>query len=267
MQVFSADRSARGQRNEKMSTNRLFLLTSVACALLCGACVPQSQRGAQNVVPPVSTGKGAEPAAVSPVPPVAEKKPHAVPSPNGERVDAYYWLRDDTRQSKEVLAYLQAENTYRDAIMAPTGAIQQKLYDELVGRIKPDDASVPIHEHGYWYYTRFVPGEDYPIYARRKGQMSAAEEIMLDGNAMAADHEYFQIGSAQASRDSRLLAYTEDDVGRRQYTLKIKDLSTGAALNDALSNVEPDFVWAADHKTLLYVAKDPVTLLSVRVFK
>ena len=250
-----------------MSANKVVLFTSVACALLCSACVPQSQRGAQNVVPSASTGNAAEPAAVIPVPPVAEKKPHAVPSPNGERADAYYWLRDDTRQSKEVLDYLQAENAYTDAVMAPTRALQQKLYAELVGRIKPDDASVPIHEHGYWYYTRFVPGMDYPLYARRKGQMSAAEEIMLDGNAMAAGHEYFQIGSAQASRDSRLLAYTEDDVGRRQYTLKIKDLSTGAALNDALSNVEPDFVWAADNKTLLYVAKDPVTLLSVRVFK
>src|SRR3984885_9614333 len=267
MQVFSADRSARGQRNEKMSANRLFLLTSVACALLCGACVPQPQRGAQNVVASVSTGKGAEPAAVSPVPPVAEKKPHAVPSPNGERVDAYYWLRDDTRQSKEVLAYLQAENTYRDAIMAPTGAIQQKLYDELVGRIKPDDASVPIHEHGYWYYTRFVPGEDYPIYARRKGELSAAEEIMLDGNALAVGHEYFQIGAAEVSRDGRLLAYTEDDVGRRQYTLKVKDLTTGVLLGDSVTDVEPQFVWAADNKTLLYVEKDPVTLLSVRAHK
>jgi oligopeptidase B len=250
-----------------VNADKLFLLTSVACALLGGACVPQSQRGAQNVVSPASTAKAAEPAAVPPIPPVAEKKPYIVPSPNGGRVDAYYWLRDDTRQSKEVLDYLGAENAYRDAVMAPTLAMQQKLYDELVGRIKPDDASVPIHEHGYWYYTRFVPGQDYPIYARRKGQMSAAEEIMLDGNAMAVGHEYFQIGAAQVSRDGRLLAYTEDDIGRRQYTLKIKDLSTGTVLEDAMTNVEPEFVWAANNKTVLYVAKDPVTLLSVRVFK
>jgi len=182
-------------------------------------------------------------------------------------MDDYYWLRDDTRQSSEVLDYLRAENTYRDAVMAPTRGLQQKLYDELIGRIKPDDASVPVNEHGYWYYTRFVPGQDYPIYARRKGELTAAEEIMLDGNAMAAGHEYFQIGAAEVSRDGRLLAYTEDDVGRRQYTLKIKDLATGALLHDSLTNVEPQFVWAADNKTLLYVEKDPVTLLSVRVHK
>jgi oligopeptidase B len=182
-------------------------------------------------------------------------------------MDDYYWLRDDTRQSGDVLNYLTAENAYRDAMLAPTRALQERLYGELTGRIKPDDASVPVYEHGYWYYTRFVPGQDYPIYARRKGELSAAEEIMLDGNALAAGHEYFQIGAAEVSRDGRLLAYTEDDVGRRQYTLKVKDLTTGVLLGDSLTDVEPQFVWAADNKTLLYVEKDPVTLLSVRVHK
>ena len=213
-----------------------------------------------------STVNSAE-AAAAPVPPIAARKPYAVTSPNGSRNDDYYWLRDDTRQSGEVLNYLQAENAYRDAMLAPTRGLQQRLYEELSGRIKPDDASVPVHEHGYWYYTRFVPGQDYPLYARRKGELSAAEEIMLDGNAMAVGHEYFQIGAAEVSRDGRLLAYTEDDVGRRQYTLKIKDLATGVLLQDSLTDVEPQFVWAADNKTLLYVEKDPVTLLSVRVRK
>jgi oligopeptidase B len=243
---------------------KLCQMMSLTCAaVLGGACVPQPQRGAEIVVPHPSAVN----AAVTPAPPIAAKKPYAVPSPNGDRMDDYYWLRDDTRQSSEVLDYLRAENTYRDAVMAPTRALQQKLYDELIGRIKPDDVSVPVYEHGYWYYTRFVPGQDYPIYARRKGELTAAEEIMLDGNAMAAGHEYFQIGAADVSRDGRLLAYTEDDVGRRQYTLKIKDLATGALLHDSLTNVEPQFVWAADNKTLLYVEKDPVTLLSVRVHK
>ena len=216
---------------------------------------------------PSTVDAAAAPAAAVPVAPVAAKKGYAVPSPNGERVDDYYWLRDDTRRSQEVLDYLKAENAYRDAVMAPTRALQRKLYDELVGRIKPDDANVPVYEHGYWYYTRFVPGQDYPIYARRKGELTAAEEVMLDGNAMAVGHEYFQIGDTEVSRDGRLLAYTEDDVGRRQYTLKVKDLVTGAVLRDAVTNVEPEFVWAADNKTLLYVEKDPVTLLSVRVHK
>ena len=220
------------------------------------------------MVPDTPTSNAATaPAAAMPVAPVAPKRRYAVPSPYGERIDPYYWLRDDTRQSKEVLDYLKAENAYRDAVMAPTLTLQQKLYDELVARLKPDDASVPVYRHGYWYYTRFVPGQDYPVYARRRGEMSAAEEVMLDGNAMAVGHEYFQIGATEVSRDGRLLAYTEDDVGRRQYTLRVKDLATGAQLRDSVTNVEANLVWAADNKTLLYVEKDPVTLLSVRVHK
>ena len=252
-----------------MSVWKVFPITAVACAALLGsACVPQPQRGAEIVVPNPSNVNAANTATIpTPVAPIAAKKPYAIPSPNGDRIDNYYWLRDDTRQSKDVLDYLQAENVYRDALMAPTRDLQQKLYDEMVGRIKPDDASVPVYERGYWYYTRFVPGQDYPIYARRKDQLTSAEEIMLDGNAMAVGREYFQIGATEVSPDGRLLAYTEDDVGRRQYTLKVKDLATGALLSDAVKNVEPDFVWAADNKTLLYIEKDPVTLLSVRAHK
>lgn len=200
-------------------------------------------------------------------PPIAAKKPYQVPSPNGTREDDYYWLRDDTRQSKEVLGYLKAENDYRDSVMASTQALEEKLYEELIARIKPDDASVEVHEHGYWYYTRFEPGLEYPVYARRKGSMKAAEEVMLDGNAMAKGHDYFQIGSAKISPDGKLLAYTEDDIGRRQYTLRVKNLDSGALLADAVANVEPQFIWAAGNKTLLYVEKDPVTLLSARVRK
>jgi oligopeptidase B len=202
-----------------------------------------------------------------PLPPVAARKPYQVPSPNGSREDDYYWLRDDTRQSAEVLAYLRKEIAYRDAVMASTDALQRKLYDELVDRLKPDDTSVPVHEHGYWYYTRFEPGLDYPVYARRKSSMASAEQVMLNGNAMARGHEYFQVGSTAISPNGKLLAYTEDDVGRRQYTLRVKDLESGKVLPDVVVNVERQFVWAADNATLLYVEKDPVTLLSVRVRK
>lgn len=240
----------------------------MCAALLFGACVPQPQRGAEVVVPHLPIVNAVDTAATAtPAAPVAAKKPFMVPSPNGAREDDYYWLRDDTRQTKEVLDYLSAENSYRDAVMAPTISLQEKLYAELVGRIKPDDSSVPVLEHGYWYYTRFVPGGDYPIYTRRKDAMGAAAEVMLDGNVMAKGHEYFQIGATEVSPDGHLLAYAEDDVGRRQYTLKFKDLASGAVLRDTLTNVEPDFVWAADNKTLLYIEKDPVTLLSVRVHK
>jgi oligopeptidase B len=199
--------------------------------------------------------------------PVAARRPYLVASPNGSREDDYYWLRDDKRQSPEVLDYLNQENAYRDAVMAASGPLQQSLYAELVGRLKPDDASVPVHEHGYWYYARFEPGLDYPVYARRQGSMAGAEEIMLDGNAMAKGHAYFQIGATEVSPNGKLLAYTEDDTGRRQYTLKVKNLASGEVLPDSVANVERDFVWAADNATLLYIEKDPVTLLSVRVRK
>jgi oligopeptidase B len=205
--------------------------------------------------------------AQAPVPPVAERRPFDVISPNGNRRDDYYWLRDDTRKSMDVLGYLEAENAYRDEYMAPSANLTQKLYDELVARLKPDDASVPVLERGYFYYSRFVPGLDYAVYARRKGAMTVPEEVLLDGNAMAQGHSYFQIGDTEVSPDGELLAYTEDDVGRRQYTLYIKNLKTGETLGDRVENVQPDFVWAADNRTLVYVEKDPVTLLSVRVRK
>jgi oligopeptidase B len=214
-----------------------------------------------------AAGSAVRAAAPEVPPPVAERRPFDVVSPNGNRRDDYYWLRDDTRKSKDVLAYLEAENAYRDAYMAPSADLTQKLYDELVARLKPDDATVPVLDRGYYYYSRFVPGLDYAVYARRKGAMTAREEVLLDGNAMAQGHSYFQIGDTEVSPDGMLLAYTEDDVGRRQYTLHIKNLKTGEALSDRVENVQPDFVWAADNRTLVYVEKDPVTLLSVRVRK
>ncbi len=185
-----------------------------------------------------------------------------MPSPNGSRTDDYYWLRDDTRRSKEVLGYLDAENAYTDAMLAPTQTLQDELYEELVGRIKQNDASVPILRHGWWYYTRYEQGREYPIYARRWHAMSAPEHVMFDGNALAAGKAFFQIGTWAVSPDGHTLAYAEDNVGRRQYTLRIKNLDTGEVLADTVANVEPNLVWANDNKTLLYVEKDPVTLLS-----
>ncbi len=198
-------------------------------------------------------------------PPVAERKPYAVESPNGTRIDEYYWLRDDTRQSKQVLDYLNAENAWRDKAMAHTRGLQTELYDELVARVDPDESSVPVYDHGYWYYTRFEPGKDYPIYARRKGALDAPEQVMLDGNQLALGHDFFDIGSSGVSPDGTVLAWTEDTIGRRQYTLKLRNLKSGSTLPDNVTNVEANFVWAADSRTLLYVAKDPVTLLSERV--
>ncbi|MGQ0587329.1 MAG: S9 family peptidase [Gammaproteobacteria bacterium] len=199
------------------------------------------------------------------MPPVAARKPFEVASPNGTRSDPYYWLRDDTRKSPEVLAHLAAENAYTDAVLAPTRALQQELYDEIVARLKQDDSTPPVLHRGHWFYRRYETGKEYPVYCRRAGTLQAPEQVLLDGNALARGQAFFQVGSYDVSPDNRLLAYTEDTVGRRQFTLRFKDLRTGETLADAIANVEPDIAWAGDNKTVLYVEKDPVTLLSERV--
>ena len=204
--------------------------------------------------------------AMDAMPPDAARKPHEVKAPFGAtRNDDYYWLRDDSREDKAMLAYLNAENAYTDAVLAPTKPLQEKLYGEIVGRIKQDDASVPYRERGYWYYTRFETGKDYPIKARRKGSMDAPEEILLDVNAMAEGKGYFNVGDAQVSQDNTLLAWADDDVGRRQYVVRFKDIATGELLADTITNASPNLVWADDNKTLFYVETDPETLLTVRV--
>ncbi|RYE79132.1 MAG: S9 family peptidase [Oxalobacteraceae bacterium] len=204
--------------------------------------------------------------ALDATPPDAAKRPHAVKAPFGAtRNDDYYWLRDDKREDKAMLAYLDAENAYADQVLAPTRPLQEKLYNEIVGRIKQDDASVPYREHGYWYYTRFEAGKDYPIHARRKGSMEAPEEILLDVNTMAEGKGYFSVGDMQVSQDNRLLAWADDAVGRRQYVVRFKDLETGEIYPDTITNASPNVVWADDNRTLLYVETDPETLLTVRV--
>ncbi len=199
-------------------------------------------------------------------PPTVAGKAHEVRAPFGAtRQDEYYWLRDDSRKNPEMLAYLQAENAYADAVLAPTQALQDKLFTEITGRIKQDDASVPYRLRGYWYYTRYETGKDYPIAARRAGSMDEPEQLLLEENAMAHGKAYFQVGDAQVSQDNRLLAWADDAVGRRQYTLRIKDIDSGKVFDDAVPNIEANLVWADDNRTVYYIEKDPVTLLSKRV--
>ena len=203
-------------------------------------------------------------AQVAPTPPVAAQKPYTVKGPV-DRNDPYYWLRDDTRKNAEMLAYLNAENAYADAMLAPTKPLQEQLFKEIVGRIKQDDSSVPVRERGYYYYTRFATGADYPVIARKRGSLTAKEQVMLDQPAMAKGLGFFSVGEWNVSQNNGLLAYALDTVGRRQYTLKIKDLATGKTLPDSVANVEPNFMWADDNRTLYYIEKDPVTLLGKRV--
>ena len=200
-------------------------------------------------------------------PPVAAVRPHAVSSPYGLRNDPYYWLRDDDRANPQVLAYLEAENAYRERRMAAVKPVENALYEEIVSRLKQDDTSVPYRKNGYWYNTRFEPGREHPIFARRKGSLDAPEEILLDANALAAGHDYYRIGSVEVSPNSAWLAFCEDTVGRRQYTLRFKNLETGEIHGTAISDVESDLAWANDNRTILYVEKDPETLLGLYVKK
>ena len=216
-----------------------------------------------------------------PTPPDVAKKPHMVTAPFGaQRQDEYYWLRDDTRKDPEMLAYLAAENAYADAMLAPLKPLQDKLYEEIVARIKQDDASVPYRDRGWWYYSRFVQGKDYPIHARRKDAAGvdaisiqkaneagdfSGEQILLDVNVLAEGHDYYAAHPVAISQDSTLMAWADDTNGRRQYTLRVKNLETGETLPEAIPGTSGNAVWADDGKTLFYVENDPETLLTTKV--
>ena len=215
------------------------------------------------------------------VPPDVAKKPHVVEAPHGaQREDEYYWLRDDARENPEMLAYLQAENAYADALLAPLKPLQDKLYDEVVARIRQDDSTVPFRERGWWYYARFEQGKDYPVHARRKDGPGvdalsiqqaneagdfADEQLLLDVNAMAAGHDYYSVANYEVSQDNAILAYADDTNGRRQYTIRFRDLSGNAIYPEEIAGASEDLVWADDNRTLLYLENDPETLLGVRV--
>jgi oligopeptidase B len=205
--------------------------------------------------------------AADPTPPRAEQRPFTVTSPFGNREDPWYWLRDDKRTDKDMLAYLEAENAYTAAVMAPRRAAQEKLYNEIIGRLKQDDASVPQRKNGYWYYTRYETGKQYPIYARRKGSMDAAEQIIIDGNASSVGHAFYQVANYEVSPDGRWVAIAEDTVGRRQYDIRIKDMQSGQFLPATLTNAEASLAWGNDNATLFYIRKDPQTLLGNQVYR
>jgi oligopeptidase B len=200
-------------------------------------------------------------------PPIAERRAHAVVSPHGTRDDPYYWLRDDARSNNDVLAYLAAENAYASAMLAPAAALEDAIVRETRGRIDETDTQPAILDDGYWYYTRFAAGQQRPIYARRKGTLTAAEEVLLDGNALAAGREFYTIGDYAVSRDGTLLAWTDDSIGRNQYVLHVKKIASGELLADSATGIAPSIVWANDNKTLFYVGKDATTLREDRVMR
>ena len=213
------------------------------------------------------TEPAVSPAAATLAPPVAEQRAHQVPSPHGARLDQYYWLRDDARKDPAVLAHLAAEHAYKQAMSAHAKPLEDQIYAEIIGRIKQDDSSVPARKNGYWYYTRFVEGQEYPVHARRKGSLDAPEQVLLDGNALAKGHNFFQIGNYEISRDGRRMAWASDTVGRRQWVIRVRDLVSGELLPDEIVNAEADIAWTDDGKAFLWIEKDPQTLLGERVRK
>lgn len=196
--------------------------------------------------------------------PVAPVKPYIVKSENGDRQDPYYWLRDDKRQAPEVLAYLNAENQYYQQYADQYKSLSKSLADEIIGRVKQDDSTVPVVKGDYSYYTRYEQGKEYPIYAR-KPKAGGAEQVMLDVNSMAEDKDFYQIGNYQVSPNQQLLAYAEDTTGRRNYNLKVRDLRTGKDLTTAITGAEASIAWSADNSQLFYIEKDPQTLLGTKV--
>jgi oligopeptidase B len=200
----------------------------------------------------------------APRPPVAATRPHQVSSPHGSREDEYYWLRDDSRADPQMLDYVQAENAYADLMLAHLRPLQARLYQEIVGRLKQDDSTVPYRMNGFWYYRRFETGREYPLYARRQGTQEAPEEILLDVNAMARGHDFFEVGEIAVSPNGQMMAWAEDTIGRRQYVVRVMDLRTHQVLPVELHNVENNIAWAND-ETFLYIEKHPETLLGYRV--
>jgi len=198
-------------------------------------------------------------------PPHPEKRPFELTEHGDTRVDEYYWLNQ--RENPEVIKHLEAENAYLNEVMSDTEEEQEDLYDEIIGRIKQNDKSVPYLDNGYYYYTRYEEGKEYPVMCRKKGSLDAEEEIMLNVNEMAEGYSYFQVSGARVSPDNRLLAYGVDTVSRRKYTIYVKDLSTGKILSDKVPETTGGVAWANDNKTFFFTRKNSTTLRSEKIFR
>jgi oligopeptidase B len=196
--------------------------------------------------------------------PVAKKIEKIFEEHGQQRIDNYYWLNQ--REDPEVIAYLNAENDYTKEVLKDTEALQEKIFNEIVGRIKQTDMSVPYIVNGYEYYVRYEEGGEYPIYCRKTVSENPEEEIMLNGNSMAEGHSFFQIGGWKVSYNNELLAYSVDTVSRRKYTIHFKNIQTGEIFEDAITNTSGNMAWANDNKTLYYATKDE-TLRSYKIFK
>lgn len=197
--------------------------------------------------------------------PKAKKNLKELTIHNDTRIDNYYWLND--RENPEVIQYLEEENAYTREQMKPTEKLQKDLWTEMKSRIKEDDETVPYKYNHYWYRTKYIKGGEYPIYLRKKESPEAEEEIIFDVNKMAKGHKFYQMGNVSISPDNTMACFSVDTVGRRIYTIEIKNLKTGKILSDKLEETTGNIVWAADNKTLFYSVQDSQTLRSSKIFK
>lgn len=209
-------------------------------------------------------------------PPVADKIAINLEKHGDVRVDNYFWMRlsdaqknaiDKDAQTQKVVNYLEEENTYYKEVTKYTKPFQEELFEEMKGRIKEDDSSVPYKENGYFYITRYETGKQYPIYSRKKENLEAVEEVLFNVNEMAKGFDYYQLGGLNISLDNKLMVFATDTVSRRQYSLRIKNLETGEIYEDIIENTTGGSVWANDNKTIFYTKKDPVTLRSVKIYR
>lgn len=208
--------------------------------------------------------------------PVAKKIAKELTLHNDTRIDNYFWMRlsDEQKnaenpdsQTLDVLDYLNSENDYLEEVMGHTNELQDKLYDEMVSRIKKDDQSVPVKDNGYLYYTRFEEGGDYALYCRKKIDSDGKEEIIFNGPEMAKGYAYYGIGSQSVSEDNKLMAFAIDTVSRRRYNIYFKNLETGEQYSDMLSNTSGRATWANDNKTVFYTTKDSETLRANKIYR
>ena len=209
-------------------------------------------------------------------PPAAVKKPYEMTIHGDTRVDNYYWLRLSDEQksaqtydahTQEVVDYINLENEYTQGSLSHTKKFQDHLFNEIIGRIKKDDETVPYLENGYYYYSRYEGKKEYAIYCRKKGSLDAEEEVMLDGNELAEGYDYFAVGGMSVSPDNNWLAYGIDTLSRRFYTIYFKNLSTGNILEQVVPNTTGNTAWANDNKTVFYTLKNKITLLSEKIYR
>ena len=196
--------------------------------------------------------------------PIAPKKDTTLSKHGDDRQDPYYWLNE--RGEDDVIKYLEEENAYRENVMGHLKEFQDDLYEEMKGRIKEDDASVPYFNNGYYYLSRYETGKEYPIYARKKDNLDAEEEIMIDVNELAEPYPFYAAGGLSVSPNNQILAFGQDTLSRRIYTIRFKNLSTGDFLEDEIPNTTGRAIWGNDNKTLFYSIKDE-TLRSYKIFR